>query len=147
MTQVQRLQLLLHKFWPAEQFPDLAELALANCGSVQKRDVLSKAVASLDLENLRRLVCRQLGWVPKSDAQSRPVSGAFQSWCRVSVCWQGCLVLATAASPSRCVLPSAAYSGLLCQAVNQQLLCVCKWCGRAAHRHENSLQDALLTHP
>ena len=59
--QVQRLQLLLHKHWPAEQFPDLAELALANCGTVQKRDALAKATASLDVEQLRLLVCRQLG--------------------------------------------------------------------------------------
>jgi hypothetical protein len=60
-SQVQRLQLLLHKHWPAEQFPDLAELALANCGTVQKRDALAKATASLDVEQLRLLVCRQLG--------------------------------------------------------------------------------------
>ena len=64
-TQVQRLQLLLHKHWPAEQFPDLAELALANCGTVQKRDALAKATASLDVEQLRLLVCRQLGWVSR----------------------------------------------------------------------------------
>jgi hypothetical protein len=63
MLQVQRLQLLLHKHWPAEQFPDLAELALANCGTMQKREALAKATASLDLEQLRLLVCRQLGWV------------------------------------------------------------------------------------
>ena len=58
---MQRLQLLLHKHWSAEHFPDLAELALANCGTVQKRDALAKATASLDVEQLRLLVCRQLG--------------------------------------------------------------------------------------
>lgn len=58
---MQRLQLLLHKYWSAEEFPELAELALANCGTVQKRGELAKAVAPLNLEPLQLLVCRQLG--------------------------------------------------------------------------------------
>ncbi len=58
--QVQRLQLLLHKHWQGEAYPDLAELALANCGTVQKREELEKAIAPLPLEQLRLLVCTQL---------------------------------------------------------------------------------------
>lgn len=57
---MQRLQLLLYKFWPAEEHPDLAELALANCGTVQKRDRLAEATAKLTLPQLQLLVCQQL---------------------------------------------------------------------------------------
>ena len=60
LVQVQRLQLLLHKHWPAEQYPALAELALMNCGTVQRRDALSAAVTPLPEDRLRHLVCHQL---------------------------------------------------------------------------------------
>lgn len=64
--QVQRLQQLLFKHWPAEEYPELAELALANCGTLQKRECLEEAVAPLPLDKLQLLVCRQLryGWAP-----------------------------------------------------------------------------------
>lgn len=58
--QVQRLQLLLFKYWPQDEYPDLAELALANCGTVQKRARLLQAIGPLSLDNLKLLVCRQL---------------------------------------------------------------------------------------
>ncbi len=61
---MQRLQLLLHKYWPAEEYPDLAELALANCGTLQKRDRLAEAVAPLPLDKLQLLVIRQLRCAP-----------------------------------------------------------------------------------
>ena len=40
--------------------PKLEELALANCGTVEKRDVLRQHLAALDSAELSTLVCRQL---------------------------------------------------------------------------------------
>ena len=40
--------------------PKLEELALANCGTVEKRDVLRQHLAALDAAELSTLVCRQL---------------------------------------------------------------------------------------
>jgi len=64
---VQRLQLLLFKYWPQDEYPDLAELALANCGTVQKRARLLQAIGPLSLDNLKLLVCRQLRLVREDD--------------------------------------------------------------------------------
>ena len=94
-SQVQRLQLLLHKHWPAEQFPDLAELALANCGTVQKRDALAKATASLDVEQLRLLVCRQLGWVTANE----PACFGCIDFAVSSLLVMLCTLMAAAAAP------------------------------------------------
>jgi intron-binding protein aquarius len=52
---VHTLQLLLFK-----HHPKLRELALANCGTVEKREVLRKNLATLPEEDLKRLACRQL---------------------------------------------------------------------------------------
>ncbi len=40
--------------------PKLEDLALANCGTVEKRDVLRQHLAALDGAELNTLVCRQL---------------------------------------------------------------------------------------
>ena len=40
--------------------PKLEELALANCGTVEKRAVLRQHLAALDAAELSTLVCRQL---------------------------------------------------------------------------------------
>ncbi|EFN59246.1 hypothetical protein CHLNCDRAFT_29663 [Chlorella variabilis] len=52
---VQQLQRLFFK-----HVPKLRELALANCGTVEKREVLRKELAALNPEELRFLVTRQL---------------------------------------------------------------------------------------
>ena len=43
--------------------PKLEELALANCGTVEKREVLRQHLAALDAAELSTLVCRQLRFV------------------------------------------------------------------------------------
>lgn len=55
LTQFQRLLFKHH--------PQLRELALANCGTLQKRSVLQPALEGLPHEQLSRLVTRQLRWV------------------------------------------------------------------------------------
>lgn len=52
---VQQLQLLFFKHQPK-----LEELALANCGTVEKREVLSSHLQALDPAELKTLVCNQL---------------------------------------------------------------------------------------
>ena len=52
---VQQLQRLI-----VRHLPKLRELALANCGTVEKRDVLRKALEGLTPDELRFLVTRQL---------------------------------------------------------------------------------------
>ncbi len=44
--------------------PKLEELALANCGTVEKREVLRQHLAALDAAELTTLVCRQLRCIP-----------------------------------------------------------------------------------
>ena len=52
---VQQLQLLFFKHQPK-----LEELALANCGTVEKRAVLQQHLAALDPAELKALVCNKL---------------------------------------------------------------------------------------
>jgi intron-binding protein aquarius len=59
---VQQLQRLLFK-----HVPKLRDLALANCGSVAKREVLAKELARLGPEELKLLVTRQLRLVDGAD--------------------------------------------------------------------------------
>ncbi|PSC68726.1 Intron-binding aquarius [Micractinium conductrix] len=59
---VQQLQRLLFK-----HVPKLRELALANCGTVEKREVLRKELAGLAPDELRFLVTRQLRLVNEDD--------------------------------------------------------------------------------
>ncbi|KAL4443940.1 hypothetical protein ABPG75_011677 [Micractinium tetrahymenae] len=59
---VQQLQRLFFK-----HVPKLRELALANCGTVEKREVLRKELAALAPEELKFLVTRQLRLVSEED--------------------------------------------------------------------------------
>ena len=52
LTQLQRLFFKYH--------PSLKELALSNCGTLQKRSVLEPALKGLDFAELQNLVVRQL---------------------------------------------------------------------------------------
>lgn len=55
LTQFQRLLFKHH--------PQLRDLALANCGTLQKRSVLQPALEGLPHDQLSHLVTRQLRWV------------------------------------------------------------------------------------
>ncbi|KAL6757285.1 hypothetical protein V8C86DRAFT_1695364 [Haematococcus lacustris] len=57
-----QLQRLAFKHWPS-----LRELALSNCGTVEKRDTLRRSLAGLSQEELHRLVVRQLRLVSEHD--------------------------------------------------------------------------------
>lgn len=57
-----QLQRLAFKHWP-----QLKELALSHCGSVEKRESLRKHLAGLSGEELRQLVTRQLRLVGEED--------------------------------------------------------------------------------
>lgn len=72
------LQRLLFKHWPS-----LHELALSNCGSVEKRDVLRRALAGLSREELRRLVVGQLRLVAADDAWADNNTFLMEVW----ICW------------------------------------------------------------
>jgi intron-binding protein aquarius len=52
LTQLQRLFFKYH--------PALRELALSNCGTLQKRSVLKPALQGLDFAELQKLVVKQL---------------------------------------------------------------------------------------
>jgi len=54
LTQLQRLFFKYH--------PSLRELALSNCGTLQKRTVLKPALQGLDFAELQKLVIKQLRW-------------------------------------------------------------------------------------
>ena len=57
-----QLQRLCFKHWPV-----LRELALSNCGSVEKREVLRRHLAGLSEEEMRFLVTKQLRLVADND--------------------------------------------------------------------------------
>lgn len=59
VTQLQRLAF--------KHIPALRELALANCGGVEKRDSLKRFLAALSEEQLRFLVTQQLRLVAQED--------------------------------------------------------------------------------
>ncbi|KAK9820367.1 hypothetical protein WJX72_009525 [[Myrmecia] bisecta] len=59
---VQQLQRLFFKHWP-----QLRELALANCGTVERREVLREHLSKLSQEELTRLVTEQLRLVAADD--------------------------------------------------------------------------------
>jgi intron-binding protein aquarius len=59
VTQLQRLAF--------KHIPALRELALANCGAVEKRDSLKRFLAALSEEQLRFLVTQQLRLVAQED--------------------------------------------------------------------------------
>lgn len=60
--QVCQLQRLLFKHWP-----QLRELALSNCGTAERRDVLKRSLMDLTDEQLQALVTKQLRLVSESD--------------------------------------------------------------------------------
>jgi len=68
-VQVCQLQRLLFKHWPS-----LHDLALSNCGTVEKREVLRKHIAGLSLSDLQKLLVTQLRLVAADDpwAQRKP---------------------------------------------------------------------------
>ena len=57
-----QLQRLAFKHWP-----QLKELALSNCGTVEKRDALRRHLSALTEDELRSLVTRQLRLVSEQD--------------------------------------------------------------------------------
>ncbi|KAF5841175.1 hypothetical protein DUNSADRAFT_14005 [Dunaliella salina] len=57
-----QLQRLLFKHWPK-----LHDLALANCGTVEKREVLRRHLASMSHEDLMKLLVKQLRLVSEAD--------------------------------------------------------------------------------
>uniref|UniRef100_A0A7S3R311 Intron-binding protein aquarius n=1 Tax=Dunaliella tertiolecta TaxID=3047 RepID=A0A7S3R311_DUNTE len=57
-----QLQRLLFKHWPK-----LHDLALANCGTVEKREVLRRHLASMSHEDLIKLMVKQLRLVSETD--------------------------------------------------------------------------------
>ncbi len=57
-----QLQRLVFKHWP-----QLKELALSNCGAVEKRDTLRRYLTALSEDELRFLVTRQLRLVSETD--------------------------------------------------------------------------------
>ena len=59
---IQQLQRLLFKHWPS-----LQEAALANCGTLEKREILTKFLSQLTAEELRLLVTSQLRLVDGGD--------------------------------------------------------------------------------
>ena len=62
LPQICQLQRLCFKHWP-----QLKELALSNCGSVEKRDVLKRHLAELSPDQLRTLACLHLRLVGEED--------------------------------------------------------------------------------
>ena len=72
--------------------PKLEELALANCGTVEKRDVLRQHLAALDSAELSTLVCSQLRYrsCPRVQILCVGAGGRFsraallyiKPWCR-----------------------------------------------------------------
>jgi len=74
LTQLQRLFFKYH--------PSLRELALSNCGTLQKRTVLKPALQGLDLAELQKLVIKQLRWAKTFP----PPCALFLSSCRPYLC-------------------------------------------------------------
>jgi intron-binding protein aquarius len=71
--QVSQLQRLFFKHWP-----QLYDLALANCAAACAPDGLRRALRQLQPDELQRLVCKQLRLVGEDDPWSQ-VSGRVNS--------------------------------------------------------------------
>lgn len=91
---VQQLQLLFFKHQPK-----LEELALANCGTVEKRDVLSSHLQNLDPAELKTLVCNQLR------CHSRPLEASDCGTAHVSRDYWDCSVASALLTFATCAIP------------------------------------------
>lgn len=90
--QVSQLQRLFFKHWP-----QLYDLALANCAAASAPDGLRRALRELNTEELRQLMCKQLRLVGEDDpwAQVREQGGvcaAIES-CSTGTVMQDCFLL------------------------------------------------------
>ena len=135
LTQLQRLFFKYH--------PALRELALANCGTLQKRAVLKPALQALEPAELTRLVVKQLRCADSCLSRGSPTpAGTHVSW------WTYTLQLMTLLSSvqeKRLVCASIMMSLLLivspAEHVNSQI-CNCYKCRYPGRSLRSALQSA-----